>query len=170
VDSAEKWKQFAEQLQAKQGELQEALAGAQAELQVGAGACGEEMSCRKRAGHAAGKRALLPTISRRIHAQLSRRHPSAALTPSLGSLPASLLLQTVQQSLEVAQEACNDLDLRATQVGCCWPSMLSMLTLCRRTSESQPPPTQLLSHAECISILLLTPPARAGGGRALAAG
>ncbi len=37
VDSAEKWKQFAEQLQAKQGELQEALAGAQAELQVGAG-------------------------------------------------------------------------------------------------------------------------------------
>lgn len=25
--------------------------------------------------------------------------------------------QTVQQSLEVAQEACNDLDLRATQVG-----------------------------------------------------
>lgn len=35
MDSAEKWKQFAEQLQAKQGELQEALAGAQAELQVG---------------------------------------------------------------------------------------------------------------------------------------
>lgn len=38
MDSAEKWKQFAEQLQAKQGELQEALAGAQAELQVGGGA------------------------------------------------------------------------------------------------------------------------------------
>lgn len=34
MDSAEKWKQFAEQLQAKQGELQEALAGSQAELQV----------------------------------------------------------------------------------------------------------------------------------------
>ena len=37
VDSAEKWKQFAEGLQAKQAEAGEALAALQAELQVGAG-------------------------------------------------------------------------------------------------------------------------------------
>jgi len=35
VDSAEKWKQFAEGVQAKAGELGEQLAGVQAELQVG---------------------------------------------------------------------------------------------------------------------------------------
>ncbi len=35
VDSAEKWKQFAEQVQASQAELQEQLAAVQAELQVG---------------------------------------------------------------------------------------------------------------------------------------
>lgn len=37
MDSAEKWKQFAEQLQAKQAELQEQLAGVQAELQASQG-------------------------------------------------------------------------------------------------------------------------------------
>lgn len=40
MDSAEKWKQFAEGLQEKAGGLGEQLAAAQAELQVGWGAGG----------------------------------------------------------------------------------------------------------------------------------
>lgn len=51
-----------------------------------------------------------------VDAPASSRH----LTPATPAAAAPAPPQTVQQSLEVAQEACNDLDLRATQVGAVW--------------------------------------------------
>ncbi len=82
-------------------------------------ASGEEMSCQKM-DRSCCRKACTSAHHFQTHNRVAQQAASLCCFENpLGSHPTSLLLQTVQQSLEVAQEACNDLDLRATQVGCC---------------------------------------------------